>query len=109
MADAFEQPLRSSLRDLQKDHPDKVKVTPEKCFVGLDAYQKLIDSGVDVVLLATPPGFADAFESGNRCRQTCLLRKTDGHRCPGCSLGDGIRQSCPGEETLAGSRILLAL
>ena len=37
--------------------PDKVKVTPEKCFVGLDAYQKVIDSGVDVVLLATPPGF----------------------------------------------------
>ena len=26
-------------------------------FTGLDAYQKLIDSGVDVVLLATPPGF----------------------------------------------------
>jgi predicted dehydrogenase len=38
-------------------HADKVKVTPEKCFVGLDAYQKVIDSGVDVVLLATPPGF----------------------------------------------------
>ena len=34
-----------------------MKVTPEKCFVGLDAYQKVIDSGVDVVLLATPPGF----------------------------------------------------
>jgi predicted dehydrogenase len=42
---------------LQKEHPDKVKVTPDKCFVGLDAYQKVIDSGVDVVLLATPPGF----------------------------------------------------
>jgi predicted dehydrogenase len=26
-------------------------------FVGLDAYQKVIDSGVDVVLLASPPGF----------------------------------------------------
>ena len=25
--------------------------------MGLDAYQKVIDSGVDVVLLATPPGF----------------------------------------------------
>ena len=25
--------------------------------LGLDAYQKVIDSGVDVVLLATPPGF----------------------------------------------------
>ena len=36
---------------------DKVKVEKTKMFVGLDAYQKLIDSGVDVVLLATPPGF----------------------------------------------------
>ena len=36
---------------------DRVKVDPAMQFVGLDAYQKVIDSGVDVVLLATPPGF----------------------------------------------------
>ncbi|HSU55116.1 MAG TPA: Gfo/Idh/MocA family oxidoreductase [Candidatus Dormibacteraeota bacterium] len=57
MGDAFGERLQSSLKNLEKSHPDKVKVTPEKCFVGLDAYQKVIDSGVDVVLLATPPGF----------------------------------------------------
>jgi predicted dehydrogenase len=57
MGDAFEEQLQKSLQSLQQAHPDKVKVTPEKCFVGLDAYQKVIDSGVDVVLLATPPGF----------------------------------------------------
>ncbi len=57
MGDAFEDQLQRSLQSLKKEHPDKVKVTPEKCFVGLDAYQKVIDSGVDVVLLATPPGF----------------------------------------------------
>ena len=34
-----------------------MKVEKTNMFVGLDAYQKLIDSGVDVVLLATPPGF----------------------------------------------------
>ena len=57
MGDAFEDQLQKSLQSLQKAQPEKVKVTPEKCFVGLDAYQKVIDSGVDVVLLATPPGF----------------------------------------------------
>jgi predicted dehydrogenase len=57
MGDAFEDPLQRSLSSLQKEHADKVKVTPDKCFVGLDAYQKVIDSGVDVVLLASPPGF----------------------------------------------------
>jgi predicted dehydrogenase len=57
LADAFEEQLTKSLHGLEATHPEKVKVTPEKRFVGLDAYQKLIDSGVDVVLLATPPGF----------------------------------------------------
>src|SRR5947199_4739290 len=57
MADAFEDRLQTSLKNLETKHADKVKVTPDKCFVGLDAYQKVIDSGVDVVLLATPPGF----------------------------------------------------
>ena len=55
MADVFEDQLQKSLQSLRAGHPDKVKVVPEKCFVGLDGYQKLIDSGVDIVLLATPP------------------------------------------------------
>jgi predicted dehydrogenase len=29
----------------------------EKCFVGFDAYQKVLDAGVDLVILATPPFF----------------------------------------------------
>jgi myo-inositol 2-dehydrogenase/D-chiro-inositol 1-dehydrogenase len=35
----------------------RVQADPAKQFLGLDAYQKLIASGVDTVLLATPPGF----------------------------------------------------
>ena len=57
MADVFPEQLEGALKELQKEHPEKVKVVPEKKFVGLDAYQKLINSGVDVVLFATPPGF----------------------------------------------------
>ena len=34
-----------------------MKVEKSRQFVGLDAYQKVLASGVDVVLLATPPGF----------------------------------------------------
>jgi len=56
MGDAFENQLQNSLKSLQKECPNQVKVTPETSFVGLDAYKKVIDS-VDVVLLATPPGF----------------------------------------------------
>src|SRR5262249_36684800 len=59
LADASEDRLQSSLAHLRKDEKvgDKVDVKPEHCFVGFDAYQKLLDSGVDVVLLCTPPQF----------------------------------------------------
>ena len=33
------------------------EVPEENCFVGFDAYQKVIDSGVDIIILATPPFF----------------------------------------------------
>jgi len=36
---------------------NRVKVEDTKRYLGLDAYQKVLDSGIDVVLLATPPGF----------------------------------------------------
>lgn len=35
----------------------KQEVPEDKCFVGFDAFQKVIDSGVDIVILATPPFF----------------------------------------------------
>jgi len=36
---------------------DKMNVPVERQFVGFDAYQKVIDSGVDIVILAGPPHF----------------------------------------------------
>src|SRR5215470_2384875 len=36
MADAFPEPLEKSLQSLQASHSEKVKVTPEKRFIGLD-------------------------------------------------------------------------
>lgn len=59
MGDAFESQAKNSLRILQKDPEvgSRVKVNPDCCFGGLDNFQKVIDSGVDVVLLASPPGF----------------------------------------------------
>ena len=57
MADLFEDHLTGSLARLQKAKPDQVAVDKDHCFVGLDAYQKLIQSGVDVVLIATTSCF----------------------------------------------------
>ncbi len=59
MADAFESQVKNAHGTLKNDREvgEKVKVESPKLFVGLDAYQRLIDSGVDLVILATPPGF----------------------------------------------------
>lgn len=57
MADVFQDRLDQSYDNLLKIHPEKVKVEKENKFIGFDAYKKVMESDVDVVLLATPPGF----------------------------------------------------
>ena len=59
MGDVFEDRLDMSLQSLSKmaDVSARVDVPKERQFSGFDAYQKVIDSGVDVVLLCTPPHF----------------------------------------------------
>src|SRR6185436_2943242 len=59
MCDAFMDRLDDSLRELNniKDITAKIDVTPDKKFDGFDGFQKLLNCGVGVVLLCTPPGF----------------------------------------------------
>lgn len=56
IGDCFMSQVENSLRHLTK-FGAKVDVPEARRFTGLDAYQKVLASGVDVVLLATPPGF----------------------------------------------------
>lgn len=62
LGDAFSDRLQSSLENLKKQEAiaAKIDVTPERCFVGFDAYKDVINSGVDVVLLTSPPHFRPA-------------------------------------------------
>lgn len=57
MADTFQDHLENSYNAVSKANPEQVKVDKEHQFVGFDAYQKVLDSDVDVVLLTTPPAF----------------------------------------------------
>lgn len=59
VGDAFADRLNISLRSLARDAAiaSRVQVDRDHQFVGFDAYQHVIDSDVDVVLLATPPHF----------------------------------------------------
>jgi predicted dehydrogenase len=69
MADAFADRLQAGMRGIATRHKDKVDVPKEKQFVGFDAYKELLQTDIDMVILATPPGFrplhfAAAVEAG---------------------------------------------
>src|SRR3954454_10353878 len=58
MGDMFDDHLKSARSNLKKQVAgEKFDVADDRCFTGFDAYKQVIDSGVDLVILATPPGF----------------------------------------------------
>lgn len=64
VGDVFESAIDACLRnlraELEHDGPEtlsRIKVDPDRRFVGFDAYRRVIDSGVDVVLLTAYPHF----------------------------------------------------
>jgi len=57
LGDTFRDHLEESLAELKAKIADKMDVPEDRCFIGFDAYEKVISSGVDYVILATPPGF----------------------------------------------------
>jgi predicted dehydrogenase len=57
MGDAFKDRLDSSLGNLKEALKDKVNVSEDRMFTGLDAYKQVLATGCDMVILATPPGF----------------------------------------------------
>jgi predicted dehydrogenase len=62
MGDAFRDRLTRSFNTLRgnADLAPRIDVPAARQFVGFDAYRQVIGSGVDVVLLCTPPGFRPA-------------------------------------------------
>jgi predicted dehydrogenase len=61
MGDLFEDRLEESIEKLRKEVPDALKVTPDKRFVGFDAYKKVLQTDVHMVLLTTPPHWRAQF------------------------------------------------
>ncbi|MCS6863426.1 MAG: Gfo/Idh/MocA family oxidoreductase, partial [Abditibacteriales bacterium] len=57
LGDLFQDRAEGAFNALQKELGDRFKVTRERVFWGFDNYLKVIQSGVDMVILAEPPGF----------------------------------------------------
>ena len=57
LGDVFPNKVQAAYRGLKGARKGQVDVSKDRMFSGLDAYQKVLDSGIDMVILATPPGF----------------------------------------------------
>jgi myo-inositol 2-dehydrogenase / D-chiro-inositol 1-dehydrogenase len=87
MADAFSDRLESSLKGIQSNCKGQVEVAAERKFTGLDCYQKVLDAGVDMVLLCGPPGFRPMqFEAAVKAGKHVFMEK------PVATDGPGIRR-----------------
>jgi predicted dehydrogenase len=101
MADVFEDHLESSLKQLRdaqfiarnierkgqfdttpatpelvQSVQSRVAVQPDRHFVGFDAYSKLINSDVDIVMLTTPPGYRPMhFEAAINAKKHVFTEK----------------------------------
>lgn len=57
MADVFPDRLQAAYRAINSQYADLVEAPRERQFVGLDAYRRVLECELDLVILATPPGF----------------------------------------------------
>ncbi len=74
LGDVFQDRIDTCRANLKKEKG--VEIADENCFLGFDSYQKVIDSGVDVVLLCTPPHFRPAHvEAAISARKHVFMEK----------------------------------
>lgn len=60
MADVFEDKLELAYNSLMEEAPDKIKVPANQKFLGFDAYKKVLQTDVDIIISGTPPNFRPA-------------------------------------------------
>jgi myo-inositol 2-dehydrogenase/D-chiro-inositol 1-dehydrogenase len=99
MADAFSDRLEVSLSSLSRGRAGKSKVEagqgfggaldvpPERRYVGLDAYRRMMDSDIDVAILTGPPGYRPLhFERAVEAGKNVFMEK------PLASDPNGVRR-----------------
>jgi predicted dehydrogenase len=89
MADAFADRIQDCISTWKRtpelqEKLDRIDVPPERQFVGFDAYKKVIASGVDLVILTTPPGFRPIhFEAAINAGKHVFMEKPVAVDAPG--------------------------
>jgi predicted dehydrogenase len=84
MGDVFEDRLEGALNWMRKHRDyesfkDRIRVDPERHFTGFDAFQKVLASDIDIVMLCTPPGYRPAhFEAAVNAHKHVFCEKPFG-------------------------------
>ena len=84
-ADIFPKRLEGALKTCTKKHRGKVQVPDDKRHIGFDAYKKVLDDdNVNMVILATPPGFRPLqFEAAINANKHVFMEKPVAVDAPG--------------------------
>ncbi|GGH17585.1 Gfo/Idh/MocA family oxidoreductase [Sphingobacterium alkalisoli] len=83
MADAFQDNLDTSLKNLKQKYNEKIDVPQSRQYVGFDGYKSAIKDA-DVVILATPPGFRPIhFEEAVKAGKHVFMEKPVAVDIPG--------------------------
>lgn len=74
LADVFQDRI-DSIRDKLKENKG-IEIDDARCFVGFDAFKRLLETDVDVVILATPPYFRpEHFQACVEARKHVFMEK----------------------------------
>lgn len=74
LADVFQDKIDNCRKQLKEKN--NIDIDDSKCFLGFDAYKELLNTDVDVVILATPPFFRPSqFDAAVRARKHVFLEK----------------------------------
>ncbi len=74
LADMFEDKMAGCRKKLKERAG--VEIADEKCYLGFDAYQKVMEEDIDVIILATPPYFRpEHFKAAVEARKHVFMEK----------------------------------
>jgi predicted dehydrogenase len=84
LADIFEEKFTNSLNKMKESHPDQCRVEKKDCSLGFDGYKKVIDSGVDAVIIANVSKFhPEQFEFAVKAGKHAFVEKPSAMDPPG--------------------------
>ena len=83
VADPFKHRIDDALGNLRKKHDSLINVS-DRTFVGVDAFKRLIESDIDMVILTSPPGFRPLhFETAVKAGKHVFMEKPVATDAPG--------------------------